>query len=204
MTAIAISPSADAEPADGFVEATPVEPKASAPAPAKAAEAPKAEPAAADAAKPADGKLIAEKPATPDLKADGMHADDLKAFSSAFAKGPQAVLDAMLPALRARSEANLAAAQEDWRKENAKDPAHRERADAALSVVSEAARKALAETAFVDHPALAAVFKDFGDFVRKATKQDTAAPGASPSAASKFKPEDLSANAFADGLGGGF
>lgn len=185
-------------------------------APAKA-EPEAAKPAAAKPAdKPADGSLLGEKkaeaPAAPvyDIKADGMHADDLKAYVDLLgehkvdAKAGQVLLDKFRETTKTRISANIAEAQTQWRAENAKDATSGPRVEAALSVVSAETREALRDEAYRDHPALYRFVAEMGAFVQKATKQDTAVNGASPTTASKFAPADTSSAAFASGVAGGF
>lgn len=207
----------------GFGSDTPAAPPAAAApvAPAEPAKPAAAEPAKTEAAAPAkdekpsngsllgDKKEVADAPAD-DIKAEGMHADDLKAYKELLienkvdSKVGQQILDKVRDTFGARIKANLAEAQSQWRAENAKDKTASTRVDAALSVVSKDVREALRNEAFVDHPALFRFVAEFGAFVEKATKQDTTVVGASPPAAPQFDPANTSSAAFAVGISGGF
>jgi hypothetical protein len=195
---------------DGIDAVTPAPAPATAAAPV-AAPAPVAAAApVAPAAAPATGTLL--DPAKPNynLKAESLHADDLKAFTDvlgehkADSKLGQAILDKMLPAFKARSEQRLSEAQAEWRAENAKNAASEPLRKLALSVVSPETAEGLRNEVFVDHPALYRFVAEVGAFVQKATKQDTAVPGTSPSTASQFQGNDTRSEAFASGLAGGF
>lgn len=223
MTATDISPNAS-EIADGFGADAPA-PVAAAPAPvAPAAPAATPAPAAPVApASPAAPSLIAAAANAPkyEFKAEGMHADDLKAFGDVLGehkvdgKVGQAILDKMLPALGARREAAVKAqweeTQKGWREENAKDPQidpskpeNQARTKLALEIAGADVLDDLKAKGLTDLPAFNRLVARFGAFVEKATKQDNAVPGASPTAAAKHKPGDLSSEAFAVGVAQGF
>lgn len=233
-TTIAPDPVA-ALPSDGFEDGPDV---AAAPAPAPAAPAakpaaapvaaaptPAAAPAAAPAAdaKPAASSLIAAAADAPkyDLKAEGLHADDMKVFTDvlgehkADGKLGQAILDKMLPALAARREKANAEAwenvQKGWREQNAKDPQtdpskpeNQARAKLALDVLGTDVLEDIKASKLVDHPAFNRLVARFGAYVQNATRQDTAVPGAVPAAAPKHQASDQSAAAWGAGGGQGF
>lgn len=199
----------DGVAADGFGnDATPVVPPPAAPAAPATKEAPKAAEVKTEPAKAGDGSLLGTPEVEYDLKADGMHADDLKLFGKILGenkvdgKAGQAILDKLRPALKARADADLAAAQVGWRAENAKDATSSPRIEAALSVVSKETREALRNEVYIDHPALYRFVAEMGAFVQKATKQDTTVGGAPPATASTIDPANTSAAAFAGGMSG--
>lgn len=217
MTATAI-PSAVSDPIDGFGDESPV-----VAAPAAAPAAAKPAPATVTPGAPAAPSLIAAAANAPkyDFKAEGMHADDLKTFGDVLgehkvdAKVGQAVLDKMLPALNARRDAAVKAqwdeTQKGWRDENAKDPQlnpgnaeNQARTKLALDIAGQDVLDDLKAKGLTDLPAFNRMVARFGAFVEKATKQDITVPGASPTAVSKFQSGDISAEAFAAGLSGGF
>jgi hypothetical protein len=218
MTATALPPTAS-EPTDGFASGAPE----AAPTPAPAAPAPAAPAATPAPAAPGAASLIGAAAAAPkfDFKAEGMHADDLKAFGDVLGehkvdgKVGQAILDKMLPALSARREAAVKVqweeTQKGWREENAKDstidpskPENQARAKLALEIAGADVLEDLKAKGLTDLPAFNRLVARFGAFVEKATKQDTAVPGASPTAAPKFGADNQSDKAWAAGMGIGF
>lgn len=227
-TATAETPTPTTAPTDGFaadVDTTTAAPHgqpdaAKAEVSAKAATAAAPAPAAAETAAPAAKSLIDGASAiTYDLKAEGMHADDIKAFASVLGehkvdgKVGQAILDKMLPALSARREAAVKSqweeTQKGWREENAKDPEidpakpeNVARTKLALDIAGKDVIDDLAAKGLTDLPAFNRLVARFGAFVQKATKQDTAILGTTPQTAPKHKPEDVSAAAFAAGFVG--
>lgn len=220
MTATALPPTAS-NPTDGFSsDAAPD----TAPTPAQAVpSAPAATTAPAAPATTAAPSLIAAAANAPkyEFKADGMHADDLKAFGDVLGehkvdgKVGQAILDKMLPALSSRREAEVKAkweeTQKGWRDENAKDPTidpskpeNQARTKLALEIAGADVLEDLKAKGLTDLPAFNRLVARFGAFVEKATKQDTAVPGASPSAAPQFEAGNQSDKAWSAGMGIGF
>jgi hypothetical protein len=222
----AITPTPTDAPTDGFdaPAAADTKPAAQVDSP-KPADSPAPAPAKAEAtpaapAAPAAPSLIEGAAATTyDLKAEGVHADDLKTFASVLGehkvdgKVGQAILDKMLPALSARREATVKAqwdeTQKSWRDENAKDPEidpakpeNQARTKLALDIAGKDVIDDLKAKGLTDLPAFNRLVARFGAFVQKATKQDSAISGNSPQTAPKHKPEDLSAGAFAAGFAG--
>lgn len=220
MTATADLPTAT-DPTDGFANGATE--AAATPVPAAPATAATPAPAAATPAAPAASSLIGAAAAAPaySFKAEGMHADDLKAFGDvltehkADGKLGQAILDKMLPAISARREAAVKAqweeTQKGWREENAKDPQidpskpeNQARTKLALEIAGADVLDDLKAKGLTDLPAFNRLVARFGAFVEKATKQDTAVPGTSPSAAPKFEAGNQSDKAWSAGMGIGF